>query len=121
MKKALIAFALFTLSFSGFAQKILGTNATTDSAKYLRGALTPLRTCYDINYYHLDVKIDVENRSVSGSNEFGFTATQDFEDLQFDLFENLKVEKVVYKNQELPFSRTYAAVFVKFPKIKKFE
>ncbi len=119
MKRVLVAFALLAMSVNGFAQKMLGTNAVTDSAKYLRGALTPLRTCYDINYYHLDVKIDVENRSVSGSNQFVFTATQDFEDLQFDLFENLKVEKVVYKNQELPFRRAYAAVFVKFPKIKK--
>src|SRR3981081_4249746 len=89
-------------------------------ADTLRGTLTPLRTCYDINYYHLDVKFDIDNKFISGSNLFKFTATQDFKKLQFDLFDNLKVEKVVYKGQELPFKREFNAVFVTFPSaIKK--
>jgi len=89
-------------------------------ADTLRGMLTPLRTCYDINYYHLDVKVDIDNKSISGSNEFNFTATTDFKQLQFDLFSNLKIEKVVYKNQELSFKREFNAVFVNFPStIKK--
>lgn len=86
----------------------------------LRGKLTPLRTCYDLNYYHLDVRVDPDQRHISGSNLFVFTATTDFDRLQFDLFDNLLVEKVVYDNRELPFSREYHAVFVDFPeKIKK--
>ncbi len=35
--------------------------------------------------------------------------------LQFDLFANLKVEKVIYKGTELPFKREFNAVFVTFP------
>jgi aminopeptidase N len=85
-------------------------------ADTLRGALTPLRTCYDINYYHLDTKFDITNRSISGSNLFKFTATQDFTKLQFDLFANLKIEKVVYKGQELPYQREFNSVFITFPK-----
>jgi aminopeptidase N len=81
----------------------------------LRGMLTPLRTCYDINYYHLDVKVDIDHKSISGSNEFNFTATTDFKQLQFDLFSNLKIEKVIYKNQELSFRREFNAVFITFP------
>src|SRR5579859_5698494 len=65
-------------------------------ADSLRGYLTPLRTCYDINYYHLDVKFNIDQKFISGSNLFKFTATQSFNQLQFDLFANLKVEKVVY-------------------------
>ncbi len=97
-----------------------GQNKSTfNRADSLRGQLTPLRTCYDINYYHLDVRMDIANKSVSGSNEFRFTATQDFNKLQFDLFENLKVEKVVYKEKELPFKREFNAVFVDFPETIK--
>lgn len=89
-------------------------------ADSLRGMLTPLRTCYDINYYHLDVKINFDDKSVSGSNEFAFTATQDFTKLQFDLFANLKIEKILYQGQPLPYTREFNAVFVTFPKaIKK--
>jgi aminopeptidase N len=89
---------------------------TFTRADTLRGSNTsPFRTCYDINYYHLDVKFDIENKFISGSTLFKFTATTDFTKLQFDLFSNLKVEKVLYKGAELPYTREYNAVFVTFP------
>ena len=119
MKKLLI-FCAFALCVIQANAQMLGKNQPNSRADSLRGTLTPLRTCYDINYYHLDVKIDLEQKSVSGSNEFAFTATQDFTKLQFDLFDNLKIEKVVYKDKNLPFTREYNAVFVTFPEtIKK--
>ncbi len=114
LNKLLIICALGLISFSANAQ--LGTNREKFTrADSLRGNLTPLRTCYDINYYHLDVKFDIDNKFISGSNLFKFTATQDFTKLQFDLFSNLKVEKVVYKGKELPYTREFNAVFVTFP------
>ncbi|MDB5009302.1 MAG: peptidase [Mucilaginibacter sp.] len=96
--------------------QLMAPKTTFTRADSLRGYLTPLRTCYDINYYHLDVKFDIDQKFISGSNLFKFTATQDFDKLQFDLFANLKVEKVVYKGQELPYTREFNAVFVTFPK-----
>ena len=84
-------------------------------ADSLRGELTPLRTCYDIQYYHLDIKVDIDNKFISGSNEFKFKVVDRFNKLQFDLFDNLSVDKVVYKGKELPFTREYNAVFVTFP------
>ncbi|PTS96714.1 peptidase M1 [Pedobacter sp. HMWF019] len=110
--------SLFILLFLGLSIKAqpLHQKAAFNRADTLRGTLTPLRTCYDLSYYHLDVSIDIDQKSISGSNEFVFTATQDFKRLQFDLFSNLKVEKVVYQNQELPFTREFNAVFVNFPK-----
>lgn len=86
-------------------------------ADSLRGTLTPLRTCYDIKYYHLDVKVDIENKAISGTNLFRFRATEDFRKLQFDLFDNLSVDKVMYKGNSIPFTREFNAVFVEFPKI----
>ncbi|UOQ53712.1 M1 family metallopeptidase [Hymenobacter cellulosivorans] len=104
----------------GTAAQLLQAKPGTTRADSLRGTLTPLRTCYDINYYHLDVKLNIDDRSLSGSNLFRFTATQDFTRLQFDLFANLTVEKVVYKGQNLPFTREANAVFVTFTQpIKK--
>lgn len=93
---------------------------TFSRADSLRGNLTSLRTGYDINYYHLDVKLNIENKSVSGSNLFKFTATDDLDRLQFDLFKNLDISKVIYKGRSIPFQREADAVFIKFPaKIKK--
>lgn len=119
MKKILAILAIALAVTSAHAQ-MLGKNQVNSRADSLRGTLTSLRTCYDINYYHLDVKIDIDERFIAGSNEFVFTATQDFNKLQFDLFDNLKVEKIVYKGVDLKFKREYNAVFVSFPKtIKK--
>lgn len=119
MKKILAVLAI-TLCVANAQAQMLGKNQVNSRADSLRGTLTPLRTCYDINYYHLDVKINIDQKSVAGSNEFAFTATQDFNKLQFDLFDNLKVEKVVYQGSEMKFSREYTAVFISFPKtIKK--
>ncbi|CAN5251888.1 M1 family metallopeptidase [soil metagenome] len=85
-------------------------------ADSLRGMLTPLRTCYDVVYYDLDVKVDIENQRLSGSNLFVFQATQNFNRLQFDLFDNMQVDSVVYRGNKLPYTREFNAVFVDFAK-----
>ncbi|MGN6640253.1 MAG: M1 family metallopeptidase [Mucilaginibacter sp.] len=116
IKKLFLAtfIAVMLISANTFAQ--LGTvKETFTRADSLRGYLSPLRTCYDINYYHLDIKFDIDNKFISGNVLFKFTATTDFTKLQFDLFSNLKVEKVVYKGKELPYTREFNAVFVTFP------
>ncbi|MGN0002123.1 MAG: M1 family metallopeptidase [Sphingobacterium composti] len=84
-------------------------------ADSLRGQLTPLRTCYDVKFYHLDVTVDTDNKHISGSNQFKFKAVNDFSKLQFDLFDNLSIDKIVYKGKELTFTREFNAVFVTFP------
>ncbi|WP_158800328.1 M1 family metallopeptidase [Pedobacter sp. L105] len=114
MKTPLILLLTFILSYTAKAQLFVQKNAYTH-ADTLRGSLTPLRSCYDINFYHLDVKFDIDKRFISGSNKFKFTAVSDFRKLQFDLYDNLKIEKVIYHGNELPYSREYNAVFITFP------
>ena len=116
MKKYFSLILFITLLHTGLQAQLLVDKNKFTHADSLRGSLTPLRTCYDINYYHLDVKFDIDKKFISGSNLFKFTATQDFKKLQFDLFANLKVQKVLYKNHDVPFKREENAVFVTFPK-----
>lgn len=103
-----------TLCLSTQAQ-LMKAKELFSKADSLRGMLTPLRTCYDIQYYHLDVKVDIENRYISGSNLFKFVAVDNFDRLQFDLFENLSVDSITFHGNKLPFERSYHAVFVDFP------
>ncbi|RFZ82291.1 M1 family peptidase [Mucilaginibacter terrenus] len=112
---AALALLIAGINFTAHAQ--LGTKKEVFTrADTLRGSLTtPLRTCYDINYYHLDIKFDIPNKFISGNVLFKFTAVSDFTKLQFDLWNNLKLEKVVYKGKELPFTREFNAVFITFP------
>jgi len=110
--------AIFILAMALFVEsqaQLLKARDIFNRADSLRGQLTPLRTCYDINYYHLDVRIDPDKRYINGSNLFRFTATADFGRLQFDLFDNLRVDSVVYHGQQLPFKREFNAVFIDFP------
>lgn len=115
----LIFFVLFTnLPVRTKAQSKM-QGKTFSRADTLKGNLTPLRSCYDINFYHLDVKFNIGKRFISGSNLFRFTATQDFTRLQFDLFANLNIDKIVYHNQVLPYTREFNAVFISFPELIK--
>ncbi len=105
--------SLFILLSVDSNAQLLENKEAYSRADTLRGSLTsPFRTCYDINYYHLDVKINPQEKSISGSNLFKFTATTNFKTLQFDLFANLAIEKVLYHGKSLAFKREYNAVFL---------
>lgn len=113
-KSIFLGMLLCAASYSAEAQ-LMKAKEMYSKADSLRGELTALRTCYDIQYYHLDVKVDIDNKFISGSNLFKFEAVDRFNKLQFDLFDNLSVDKVEYKGKSLPFTREYNAVFVDFP------
>lgn len=120
MKKILLLIAaLFFYHIGQTRAQLMTDKPAYTKADTLRGMLTPLRKCYDINYYHLDVRIDIDRKFISGSNDFAFTATRDFNKLQFDLFSNLKVEKVIFKGRALKFNREFNAVFIDFPDLIK--
>jgi aminopeptidase N len=111
-----IRFQVISLVFIGcllFTEQVVAQQFTR--ADSLRGTLSPLRSSYDINYYHLDIRVDIDNKFIDGSNTFRFTATDDIQRLQFDLFENLSIEKVIWHGNELSFDREFNAVFIDFP------
>ncbi len=114
---SLFAFLLCIIG-SGLPLKAQQANAsqTFSVADSLRGNLnTPLRTCYDVKFYHLDITADVNTKQIEGSNTFTFEAMQDFTKLQFDLFQNMKIDSVLYKGQKLNYTRRHDAVFLEFP------
>ncbi|HBI87265.1 MAG TPA: peptidase M1, partial [Sphingobacterium sp.] len=72
MKKILLyalgTCGLLTAGIQQSAAQLMKEKNEFTRADSLRGYLTPLRTCYDIQYYHLDVKVDIDNKYISGSN-----------------------------------------------------
>ncbi len=85
-------------------------------ADTLRGMLTPERSCYDVTYYHLDIRVDPEKRFISGSNKIRFRAVNPFKKMQIDLYDNMEIESVAFKSQKsLLFAREYNAVFIELP------
>jgi len=88
-------------------------------ADSLRGALSPWRSCFDVTYYDLQIRVDPEKRTVAGSNRIHFQVVEDLDSLQLDLFPNMIIDSIVNDSGPLGFSRIHGAVFVSYPNRKK--
>jgi hypothetical protein len=81
----------------------------------LQGALTPLRTCFDVGFYHLDVEAMPEEEIIKGSSLIRFRVTQPTDRIQVDLYSGMRIDSIVYHGMKLNFDREYNAVYVNFP------
>ena len=50
----------------------------------LRGTLTDIRTCYDVTYYDLQVKVNPSDSSIVGSVGFYYNVVSDFNQGNYD-------------------------------------
>lgn len=92
---------------------------TFTQADTLRGSLRPERTCYDVHYYGLQLRVDTRKKMIRGEVEIAFTVVTDFQRLQIDLFENMTIDRILLGKQELSYTRKYNAVFVDFPTVQQ--
>ena len=83
----------------------------------LRGQLTRFRSTYDVTFYDLNIDVDIENKYLKGSVELFFTAVDELDTLQIDLYENLKINRIVHNGHELSFRRKYKAVFISLDEV----
>ncbi len=67
----------------------------------LRGSITPEREWWDLTYYHLDIAVDPDNRSIKGKNTIQYKVLKGHNVMQIDLQPPLKIEKVVQDDHEL--------------------
>ncbi|MFC2175432.1 M1 family metallopeptidase, partial [Bacteroidota bacterium] len=88
-------------------------------ADTLRGTLSPIRSCFDVTYYNLELKVDVENHSIAGVNHIRLKNVTDFDSIQIDLFENMVIDSILHGAQKLKYHRLLNAVFVSFPSTQK--
>ncbi len=121
MKQYSLSFIILLFSVTGFAQFNFGGNTKFTKADSLRGYLSQMRSCYDVLTYDLDVKVDMNNKYISGSNTIKFIATKNFRRMQVDLFANMKIDKIEENNHELIYERNFNAVFINFPDTVKKE
>jgi aminopeptidase N len=84
-------------------------------ADQLRGGQRKERWCYDVTHYDLQLRIDTVTKSLSGSNTISYTALEDFNTVQIDLFANMDILLITDGATELKYRREFDAVFVEFP------
>ena len=65
--KMFLFLGLCLFSANNLFSQLLEQKKTFTRADTLRGSLRPERTCYDVQFYELKVKVDTVNKSISGS------------------------------------------------------
>lgn len=87
-------------------------------ADTLRGMLLPERSCYDVKYYHLDVRVDPSTQTIKGSNTIFFNVDAAFDRMQIDLFKNLDVDRITLDDvTDLTYTREFNAIHVQLPAV----
>ena len=82
----------------------------------LHGGLRHERVCFDVQRYDLNIKINPEDRSIVGYNDITFLInSKKVNKIQLDLFENMKIDSIIFQNKKLTYKREFNAVFVEFP------
>ena len=109
MKKALIIIALSLSLYSASAQNFTRRDS-------LQGGLRPERTSFDVQRYDLNLKVDPDKKYISGYNNITFKVVENTSRIQLDLFENMKVDSIVYNKKKLAYKRDSDAVFITFAK-----
>ncbi|MGD1843390.1 MAG: M1 family metallopeptidase [Thermonemataceae bacterium] len=84
----------------------------------LRGSLNPMRTCYDVFYYDLQLRVMPDDQFIIGSNTIHYQVTEDFDVLQVDLFRNLAIIQILHAGKPLTYKRKGNATFVYFDKVQ---
>ena len=115
----LLNIILFSLSIQLTAQGIFQEKNNFTRQDTLRGMITAERSWWDLNYYHLDIKVDPENKTIKGSNTVGYTVLKSNELMQIDLQEPMDITSVKQNNKSLDFSREGNAYFIELKKKQK--
>lgn len=82
----------------------------------LRGTVTPERAWWDLSYYHLDITVDLENRSIRGSNTIKYKVLTPNQLMQIDLQPPMNIARVLEAGKELSFTRDGNAYFIELKK-----
>ncbi len=88
---------------------------TFDRQDTLRGSVTPERAWWDLVFYDLDVKVNIEERSIRGTNEIRYRVLKPSGVMQIDLQQPLEITSIVQQGTPLEFTREGNAFFVYIP------
>lgn len=84
-------------------------------ADTLRGSYGPYRANYDVLFYDLNVRLNIAEKYLSGSNLVRFEMLRPDTRIQMDLFDNMQVDSILFEGKKLDYAREFNAVFVDFP------
>ena len=114
-----------TVGFMYFITPIFSQTSLFDKAEKfthqdtLRGTITPEREWWDLTYYHLDINVDPETKTIQGKNTIHYKVLKKNTTLQVDLQPPLMIEKVLQDGKKLNVISDGNAHFVTLNKKQK--
>ncbi|MGV3603890.1 MAG: M1 family metallopeptidase [Dyadobacter fermentans] len=114
MLRILAGISLLLFSFNAFAQKNEFTHADT-----LRGSITPERAWWDLTYYHLSVRPNEKDSTLTGSTVIRYKVLKPHQTMQVDLQEPLNITRVVQDGETLSYRRDGNAFFITLKKTQE--
>ena len=99
--KSLFLIPILLLSMLINGQSLKSDSETFTRQDSLRGSITPERVWWDLNYYHLDISVHPETKSIEGKNTIQYTILEPYQTLQIDLQPPMKLTKAVQDGEEL--------------------
>ena len=114
MKRQLnIIFFLFLLFNGVKAQGLLQQKVEVFTRQdSLRGSITKERAWWDVKNYHLDIKVNPVDSTITGSNTIGYKVLQEYKLMQIDLQNPMEIYKVIQDGKELKYKREGNAFFI---------
>ena len=115
MKKNIFLILIFFLkpdSSEILAQGLLQNKTLFTKQDTLRGSITEERAWWDLNHYHLDIKVDPEKKYISGHNTIQYTVLKSHSIIQIDLQAPLVITKVTQDSIILPVESVGSAHFI---------
>jgi aminopeptidase N len=109
-------FALLFLSISVSGQDLLSDKKEFTKQDSLRGSITPERAWWDVNYYHLVLEVQPENKFIIGNNTIRYTVLSALQTIQIDLQPPLKIQKVTQDGENLVVESDVNAHFISLKK-----
>jgi aminopeptidase N len=113
MKSYIITFIfLFIVSTSNSQGLLNKSQKVFTHQDTLRGSITKERAWWDLKYYHLDIKVNPVNKTISGSNTIRYAVLKESMKMQIDLQHPMDIYKVSQDGKELKFERDGNAFFI---------
>ena len=107
-------FVSLTMYSALFSQVTVFTHQDT-----LRGSITKEREWWDLTYYHLNIKVNTVEKSITGTNIIEYRVLKQLQKIQIDLQPPMEITKIVQDGQKLQFNRHGNAYFVNLKKTQK--
>jgi aminopeptidase N len=105
-----IAFASITsINAQGLLSK---SNVVFIRQDSLRGSITKERAWWDVKYYHLNIKVNPSDSTITGSNTIRYKVINEYNRIQIDLQNPMEIDKVIQDGIALKYTREGNAFFI---------